>query len=106
MRRWQGLDLAMEWLLRPRGDEVWEELCADYWGPLGTALIERNDLPGELSASLQENSDDWLIAQGHVQTAKDRVPVIDLLLGAGGPPLDEGQRQWLASFAANPLGIY
>ncbi len=109
--RWQGLDLAMDWLLRRYGDTLWAELAEDYWGPLGTALMARKELPEELSASLQENSDDWLIAQGHVLTAKARVPVIDLLLDSGGPALDgpaldEAQRQWLASFAANPLGIY
>ena len=98
MRRWQGLDLAMDWLLRHYGEAVWEALVEDYWGSLGTALMTQKELPEELSASLQENSDEWLIALGHVQTAKARVPVIDLLLGHGGPPLDGAQRQWLASF--------
>ncbi len=104
--RWQGLDVAIEWLLRRYGEAVWEGLAEDYWGPLGTALMAREELPEALRASLTENSDEWLIALGHVQTAKARVPAIDLLLGSDGPTLDQAQRQWLASFAENPLGIY
>ncbi len=103
----EGLDLAMEWLIGRYGDAVTQELSDGYWGTLGTALVTRDvELPEELFASLSECSDEWLVAQGHLWTAKARVPIIDLLLASGGPPLDDIQQRWLASFGAHPLGIY
>ncbi len=106
-RRWQCLDLAMDWLHQHDSEAVGDELCDHYWGPVGSALMSRHtELPEEVQSSLIENSDDWLVAQGELLIGEEPRPVTDLLLGPGGAPLDEVQRQWLESCAETPLGIY
>ncbi|HVT19327.1 MAG TPA: hypothetical protein VHQ90_24500 [Thermoanaerobaculia bacterium] len=52
------------------------------------------------------NAYEWLLAEGAVEVGGVFRRVMDLVLGAGGPPLLVEQRSWLEALARHPLKLY
>jgi len=52
------------------------------------------------------NAMEWLLAEGEIKVRGQDVPIMECLLGPGGPVLSPIQRQWLEQLGMARLSLY
>lgn len=98
---------TLDWLAAHYPDGVREAVQEGFYRGLKTA--EREALEG-LSSRFHEllnvNLGEWLITDARIRSGEELKPVREVLLGAGGPTLNEGGLQWLGNLGELPLSLY
>lgn len=101
---------ALEWLRDHYAEAVEREIRFEYFGSLhDEQLDEVHALPDDLEDMVHLNALEWVLAEGEIDPAdneEDFVPVMDLVLGEGGPLMDPKGRRFLELLATEPLGLY
>lgn len=103
-----GLATAFSWLQQHHRIGFARAVTEFYAGAgLDEAQLDRlARLPDGLQGMVAVNATEWLLAEGEIETRGERRRAVDLVLGAGGPPLSVEARRWLEGLARHPLGLY
>lgn len=98
---------AVRWLHQHHGEAVEEAVRAEFFGALSSEEKQRlARLPQDVSAMLETNLNEWLLAEGGVEIDGRRQRFVDLVLGPGGPLLDAEARLWLEALSREPLALW
>jgi hypothetical protein len=102
-----GVPKAIDWLHSRHGKAATKTLEDDYFGSLEDDGYERlQELEEDLHQMVMINSMEWLLAEGEIQVRGDHLPVMEILLGPGGPHFTAIQRAWLEQLGMARLGLY
>ena len=65
-----------------------------------------DELPEDLEEKVHLNAFEWVLAEGEISPTGDEddfVPVMELVLGEGGPLMDAHERRYLQFLATEPI---
>jgi hypothetical protein len=98
---------ALDWLAQHYPEEVADAVHFEYFGDPNE---DEQEAIGALSPDFQEmlqiNISEWILADARFEVEGKEVPVRELLLGPGGPPLPAGGKDWLRRLGERRLGLY
>lgn len=98
---------AVDWLLSHHEEACDETLNEDFLGGLEDEHYERlEELPEELAELMTANAFEWLLAEGEIEIDGEPRRTLELVLGPGGPELEDAQRAYLESLGQRGLGLY
>ncbi len=64
------------------------------------------ELPDDIRKLVSINAYEWALVEGHTRENLDAIPLLDLVLGHGGPIMEADQRQFLESLRHAHLNLY
>lgn len=103
----ESVPVALEWLLDHHQEDCSLAVSEGFFGALDDEMKERLDeLPDELQQMVATNIKEWLVADACFGEGNQQVPAIDLVLGPGGPHLEEVQRAYLEVVRRRGLSLY
>jgi len=103
----RGFDSAVDWLYKNYLEEVQGVIDDGFLGGADDEMKEALEaLPDDLGDEAAINMEEWLVADGELVVDGTPVRIIDLILGAEGPPLSPQAREWLAEIASRPVRLY
>ncbi|MCX8018434.1 MAG: SEC-C metal-binding domain-containing protein, partial [Rhodocyclaceae bacterium] len=100
---------ALDWLMLHHSDSVALVLFRGLTQSLEPeAIAALDDLRANAWETIRANLLEWLLAEATVFDIgkKNFTAVSQLLLGPGGPALNDAERRWLEALAAYPLSLY
>jgi len=105
-----AVERALEWLRKRYSDEIDRAIASDYLESLSPEQFEElSNLPRDLAGMVNLNAFEWLLAEGEISPTgeeDDFLPVMELVLGKGGPLMDANERRYLELLATEPLDLY
>lgn len=102
-----GVAVALRWLdqRHPKAFKAeLEYLTMDAFWPQENP--DPTTVPGEFWEMIAINVQEWALASGELTLKGQRVPIRELILGPGGPKLNDAQQQYLRQLASQPLRWY
>ena len=91
-------------------DEFERAIALDYFDSLTPDQFEELDeLPEDLLGMVHLNAFEWVLAEGEIGLTEDEddiVPVMELVLGEGGPLMEANERRYLQLLATEPIDLY
>ena len=101
---------ALEWLREHHAEAVERTMFFEFFESLTDEQLEEvNALPEDLRDTVHLNALEWVLAEGEIDPTgaeEHFVPVMELVLGEGGPLMDVNERRYLELLATEPLGLY
>ena len=101
---------ALGWLREHYPEESERAIAFEYFGSLEQEQFEALDeLPEDLEEKVHLNAFEWVLAEGEISPTGDEddfVPVMELVLGEGGPLMDAHERRYLQFLATEPIDLY
>jgi hypothetical protein len=101
---------ALAWLREHYPDEVGRAVALEYLGSLEQEQFEAlESLPEDLGEAVQLNAFEWMLAEGEISPTGDEddfVPVMELVLGEGGPLMEANERRYLQLLASERIDLY
>ena len=101
---------ALGWLRDHYPDEFERAIALDYFDSLTPDQFEELDeLPEDLLGMVHLNAFEWVLAEGEIGLTEDEddiVPVMELVLGEGGPLMEANERRYLQLLATEPIDLY
>ena len=98
---------AHGWLRDHYPDEFERAIALDYFDSLTPDQFEELDeLPEDLLGMVHLNAFEWVLAEGEIGLTEDEddiVPVMELVLGEGGPLMEANERRYLQLLATEPI---
>lgn len=98
---------AIEWLQARHGKAMQMAMWDGFFGGLSeeeNARLEAFD--DDTYQMVMINAMEWLLAEGEIKVRGQDVPIMECLLGPGGPVLSPIQRQWLEQLGMARLSLY
>jgi len=103
----RAVQSALSWLAQTYPEEASQAFYEEFFGEMSD---EEQACLDALSPGLQEmvnvNSSEWMLADGDLFVDGEMKPVIDLVLGPGGPLLPVHGRSWLKALGEFPMSLY
>ena len=96
-----ALSVAHHWLSQYHEDEIQECL-----GNFLALVPNRPQIPKAVEQLVAGNGHEWAIIEGRNVGRSGRIPLIDKVLGYGGPELTPIQRRFLEQVRRSPLNLY
>ena len=101
---------AIAWLREHYPEEIERAITFEFFGSLEQEQFEELDeLPKDLGEMVHLNAFEWVLAEGEISPTGDEddfVPVMELVLGEGGPLMDVNERRYLQLLATEPIDLY
>lgn len=101
---------ALDWLYDHYSDEIARWVEEEYAGCLDDAEAERlrriNETDPEFNRFFSQNLNEFLLADGRLRLGRRKVPVMELVLGPGGPLMTVEQQDYLRHLSEQPLRLY
>jgi hypothetical protein len=98
---------AVDWLMSRHRKAVMSAIDEMLFDGLSDEEQDNlESLDSETWQSIQLNSTEWLISEGHILINGEERRVVDLLLGMGGPLFTIDQRRWIEQLSERPMRLY
>jgi hypothetical protein len=103
----RAIERAIDWLMNKHRKAALAALDDQLFGGLSDEEADRlRNLDPETLQSIEINLMEWLLAEGDILAHGTRKPVVDCLLGPGGPLFTIDERFFIEQLAARSLHLY
>ena len=99
----EAVAMGLDWLETHHYDSLRFSFDTEF---LAGLEMDEEELSDELSMLLNSNGLEWCLASGRTPASEGRIPLMDLVLGYGGPELTPAQRRVLVEMRRAPLTLY
>lgn len=99
----EAVGLALDWLQGAHYEALEFSFEFEF---LKALELDPESLDEDLNILLNSNGLEWCLASGRTPASEGRIPLMDLVLGYGGPELTAAQRRVLVEMRRAPLTLY